>query len=379
MQKKVIVLGCGLIGKAIAIDLSSRYYVTAVDKDKNSLEMLRNKHLINTIQADVLVDGKVEELIAEFDLVVLALPGFIAYSVLERIISAGKNVVDISFFPENPLQLDELAKSKGVTAVVDCGVAPGVGNIILGYHASQEDIISYKCVVGGLPFQRDLPFQYKAPFSPVDVLEEYTRPARIVQNGNLVIKEALSDIELLNFDNVGTLEAFNTDGLRTLINTMNVPNMVEKTIRYPGHADLIKIIKSMGFLSDKLISVNSIELTPLEFTSKLLIDAWELKPEDREFTVMRVNLIARDVLDNKTEYLYELYDAYDEETNTSSMARTTGYTANAVVNLVLDGKITNTGILPPELLGKDKYVFDYILQYLSDRNVIYKKYEIKDE
>ena len=140
-------------------------------------------------------------------------------------------------------------RQRGVTAVVDCGVAPGLSNMMLGYHASQGAVSSYRCLVGGLPVKRTWPWQYKAPFSPVDVLEEYTRPARLVEGGCIVTRPALSEPELVDLDPVGTLEAFNTDGLRSLLVTMRqVPDMVEKTLRYPGHIDYIRVLRESGFL-----------------------------------------------------------------------------------------------------------------------------------
>ena len=124
------------------------------------------------------------------------------YQTLQEIISAGKNVVDISFFPEDPFGLDDLAREKGVTAIVDCGVAPGLCNIIAGYVAEKISEPSYyHCYVGGLPEIREWPYEYKAVFSPTDVLEEYTRPARLIENGQEVVYPALSGVELIRFPN----------------------------------------------------------------------------------------------------------------------------------------------------------------------------------
>ena len=130
-----------------------------------------------------------------------------------------------------------------VTAIVDFGVAPGIPNLLLGYHQNTMKIDVYKCYVGGLPKKRTMPFQYKAPFSPVDVIEEYTRPARYVVNGEIVVKEALSEPEFLEFDEIGTLEAFNTDGLRSLLFTNDIPNKIEKTLRYPDERSVRTILQ----------------------------------------------------------------------------------------------------------------------------------------
>ena len=126
MQKKIIVLGSGLVGSAIALDLAGKHNVTAVDQSTNSFEKLRDAG-ITTLQADLSIPGKVREAVAGFDLAVGALPGFMGYAALKEIIEAGINLVDISFMPEDFLELDGLAKKMGVTAVVDCGVAPRHG------------------------------------------------------------------------------------------------------------------------------------------------------------------------------------------------------------------------------------------------------------
>ena len=141
---------------------------------------------------------------------------------------------------------------------MDCGVAPGMGNIIFGHHDKSMKITDYECLVGGLPEKREWPYEYQAVFSPIDVIEEYIRPARYVQHSQLITKEALSDTELIEFDEIGTLESWNSDGLRTLIKTMShVPNMIEKTLRYPGCVEYLKVHpaihqKGMTFLIRQL-------------------------------------------------------------------------------------------------------------------------------
>jgi len=217
-MKKVIVLGAGLVGRTIAIELSKDYQVTAVDSNSTRLKELKDRK-IKTLKADLSSDSGIKKVVKNYDLVICALPGFMGFKSLKSIIKAGKNVIDISFFPEDQFLLDKLAKQKGVTAIVDCGVAPGLANVILGYHNQKMKISNYKCMVGGLPYKRDWPFEYKAFFSPIDVIEEYTRTARIVVDGKIVEKPALSDPEIINFKEVGDLQAFNTNGLRSLLKT----------------------------------------------------------------------------------------------------------------------------------------------------------------
>lgn len=372
---KIIVLGGGMVGSAIAVDLAKQHEVTITDLRKQRLEVLGRRYpALATSVLDVTHADELKRAIAPFDLVVCAVPGFLGYKTLSSIIEGGKNVIDISFFPEDPLSLDALAKEKNVTAIVDCGVAPGMDNLILGRYNEVMKIKSFECLVGGLPKVRKWPFFYKAPFSPVDVIEEYTRPARFVENGEIVVKEALTDRTLEYFDRVGTLESFNSDGLRTLLSTMShIPFMVEKTLRYPGHAEAILMLRESGFFSNKKMEVDGQSITPLDFTSTILFNEWKLGENEEELTVMRITMKGVDANQEKVEVAYHLFDAYDPETHTSSMARTTGYTATAAANLFLDGMFGEKGVFPPERVGKYEACFEYILRYLEERGVRYEK------
>lgn len=366
----IAVLGAGMVGRAIALDLAKDHTVTSFDLSSINLELLNERNPdIQVAAADLSDYNNYADLLSPFDLVVTAVPGFMGYKTLEAVINAGKNVVDISFFSEDALQLDKLAKEKNVTAITDCGVAPGVSNFIIGRYNEELKIETFECYVGGLPKERKPPFQYKAPFSPVDVIQEYIRPARLVENGEIVTKPAMSDSEIMRFDEVGELEAFNTDGLRSLIYTMShIPDMKEKTLRYPGHIDLIIALQQAGFFDTMSIRVNETDITPLEFTSKLLVDQWKLEPGEEEFTVMKVI-----VKGGGKTITYDLLDRYDPVTKISSMARTTGYTCTAAVNLITKGLFNEKGVFPPELVGKNKICFDFVINYLKERNVIWKK------
>jgi saccharopine dehydrogenase-like NADP-dependent oxidoreductase len=227
----------------------------------------------------------------------------------------------------------------------------------------------FECYVGGLPFIRKKPFEYKAPFSPVDVIEEYTRPARLKENGMIVTKPALSERSLMNFDGIGTLEAFNTDGLRSLLYTMpHIPDLKEQTLRYPGHIDLIQALQLAGFFSDELIDVKGQAVRPLDLSSALLFKEWKLGEEEPEFTIMRV--IVDGYKDGKAMRVeYNLLDRYDEPTKTSSMSRTTGYTCTAVAELLATGQFNEKGVFPPELVGSNSACFEFILRYLTNRGV----------
>ena len=368
---KIAVLGAGMIGRAMALDLAAQHTVTSFDVDEKNLTLLgeRNSN-IQTKQTDL---GKYEnyiQLFIPFDIIVTAVPGFMGYKTLESVINCGKNVVDISFFPEDVFQLNTGAKEKGVTVITDCGVAPGLSNFIIGRYNEEMKINALEIYVGGLPKIRKKPFQYKAPFSPADVIEEYTRPARLMENGHIVTRPALSETEWMQFDELGTLEAFNTDGLRSLLYTMpHIKNQKEKTLRYPGHVDLIISLKESGFFDENPMDIDGIKISPLRITSKILFNEWRLGAEEEELTVMKVILHGEKDSKKKTVE-YNLLDHYDPEAKNSSMARTTGYTCTAAVNLVAQKLFNEKGVFPPELVGKHKTCFDFVLKYLAERKVI---------
>lgn len=369
-RKKVIVLGAGMVGRAMAIDMAKDYEVYSADINTDALHRLE-KHGVRTIHADLTSKELITSLIEDKDLVIGAVPGFMGFETLKTVIEAGKPASDISFFDEDPFLLDELAKSKGVTAVMDVGVAPGMDNIILGYHNRRMQVTDFICLVGGLPAARLWPYEYKAPFSPIDVIEEYTRPARFVQEGKVIVKEALTDPELMDFAGIGTLEAFNSDGLRSLIHTMpHIPNMIERTLRYPGHIALMKVLRETGFFSKDFIDVKGTHIRPIDLTAKLLFPKWKLGDEENEFTVMRV-IVGGVENGTPVTYTYDLLDRYDPQTKTSSMARTTGYTCTAAARLILEGAYTRKGISTPEYLGEEEAHFQAILAHLESRGVHY--------
>jgi saccharopine dehydrogenase-like NADP-dependent oxidoreductase len=374
-MSNIIVLGAGMVGSAMAIDLSKKHKVTLTDLDQNVLEKVKLKcENLSIHQLNVTNKVHLKNNVKQHDLVVCAVPGFLGFETLKAIIEAETDVVDISFFPENALELDALAKEKRVTAIVDCGVAPGMDNVILGRYNEIMKLTDFECLVGGLPKIKKWPFNYKAPFSPIDVIEEYTRPARYVEQVKEVVREPLTDCEYVEFNKVGTLESFNSDGLRSIIYTMpHIPNMKEKTLRYPGHVEYVRVLKESGFFSVDKIEVNGNSISPLEFTSKILFNEWKLGETEEELTVMRVTVKGENYKGQIEEVVYHLHDEYCRDTKTSSMARTTGYTATAAANLFLDGLFTKKGVFPPELVGKHEVCFNYFMKYLKDRNIHYIK------
>ena len=372
---KILVLGAGLVGGPMAMDLAGNgeFEVTSADRSPEALARLSGRPGITTIQADLADADLLKSLVKQHDLVISAVPGFMGFRTLERVIECGKNVVDIAFFPEDMFLLDAKAREMNVTAICDIGVAPGMSNVLIGYGASMLDTLEKGITyVGGLPVVRTWPYEYKAVFSPVDVIEEYTRPARYIDGGRMVVREALSDPELINFPGIGTLEAFNSDGLRTLATTIKGDFLIEKTLRYKGHIEKMAVLRDTGFFDKEPISINGTMISPLEFTSKLLFPKWKLQEGEEDITIMQV---ITEGLKNgvRKRYTWDLHDRYDKSTGVHSMARTTGYTATVVARLLAKGLYSHKGVSAPEYLGRDENIVKFLFKGLEERGVVYKE------
>ena len=380
-MKRVLVLGGGLVGSAIARNLAGAgdvdsagdgdLAVVVADADPRVLASLAERFGLATAELDV-SDAKALTKAAEgADLVVGAVPGFLGYRMLETVIRAGRDVVDISFMPEDSMALHDLAVKKGVTVVVDAGVAPGLSNLILGRYQQEYDPLErFVCYVGGLPQVRRWPFEYQSVFSPIDVIEEYTRPVRMKVGGKLVGREALSDLEQIDLPRIGSLEAFNTDGLRTLLETMAVPDMQEKTLRYPGHAERIRLLRDTGFFGREPLDIDGRPVAPIEVTSRLLFEAWRPSRagDGHDLVVMRL-VLSGQLQGRPTETTVDLYHAYDPITETTAMAGTTGTTCAAAARCLLAGNYRDPGIRPLEYLGANKGVYQLILTDLARRGI----------
>ena len=369
-MSRIVVLGCGAVGRHMAIDLCKDpgCEVIAVDVNQKGLEHLTREYPIKIRVEDLSTVEGVMRAVEDADIVIGSVPGFMGYAMLETVIRAGKNIVDISYFPEDPFGLDDLAKAKGVTAVVDCGVVPGMANIILGDHTQNMKVIRYECYVGGVPKSRNAPFEYKSPFPVIEVLEEYAESGSMVEDGKVVIRPMLSETMTIELDKVGTLACLNSDGLRTLIRTTDIPDMFEKTLRYPGHVDLMRIFKDAGFLNMTPIQVEGVSVRPIDVTASLISPLWKYEPGEADLTVMR--LVISGIEDGKSAiYTYEMVDEYDPATGALSMARTTGYTCTAVTRLVLDGSYSHKGISPPEFVGRVDGCWESVEKYLKDRGI----------
>jgi len=361
----IAVIGAGMVGRLIAVELSKKYQVYAVDNNANNLSRLvKYNNRIITKEMDIRNEPFIDYL-EDTEIIINCVPGFMGFETSKKILEK-KTCVDISFMPEDCNELNTIAKEAETALYPDAGVAPGLSNIIVGNLITKQEIDEIKIMVGGLPIEKKPPWNYKAPFSPIDVIEEYTRPARIKKNGIIETVKPLTGLINFEFENVGKLEAFLTDGLRTLLTTeltKNTSTLLEYTIRYPGHSKKISDLIEDGKLDDTVKTIDGKLTSQREITSEELFNEWKLAEDDKEFTLLVITAKTKD----GDEISCIVYDEWRE--GWSSMSRTTGLTACAITNLIIDKKLTKVGVVTPEDLGTNQDYFNYIINYLKKRKI----------
>jgi lysine 6-dehydrogenase len=401
----VVVLGSGLMGSSIALDLlesNSVGKVTVVDNSPDRLKDLEQKasrrvssnlpssygnlkDKLETREFDITKnEDEIQKFLSDFDLGVGALPHGIAERAVLAAVDSKIDFVDLiySWRYEDGSTLDTKAKKNGVTIIPACGLAPGLTNILAKYSADQmEEVDQVKIYVGGIPEVPKPPLNYRIVFAVESVLEEYMRDALIVRDGKWVDAPALSEVEELTFSEFPDqrFEAFITDGLSTLPETLKkVRYMEEKTIRWKGHAEQVALLIDLGLFSERPINLRrgGSRVAPRALLSTLLERKLAMHQGDKDMTLLRVDVKGRKRKGDRSTRVkeYEMVDHFDVITQTTSMARTTAYPCSTVAQLILEGKINDTGFIPPELAIRDDR-FDELLSRLSRKGLNIKEKE----
>ena len=336
---RICVLGGGLVGKFVACTLHERsHHVMVIDA-----EPLQNIPAgIKCVQSFVNAET-ISETVSGFDVVVNCLPGRIGHAVRVHLLSIeGASVADLAFTAEDPRMYDELAKETGSRMIYDVGIAPGLSNaLLMGAQTKSGPMDSARIWVGGNPQEPDEEWSYMAPFSPSDVIEEYTRPARIKKEGELRTESALSERHAVTVPGYGQMEAFLTDGVRSLLDTIDSEELVEYTVRWPGHIQ--------RYLDG-------------DDSEEDLIEAWKFNPHRPEFTWLAVEVRHGDET--------QRWDVIDEgKAGWSSMARTTGLVTVEVAEMLAEGLIPESGVMPPERLGENPELLGRLVNALRHAGV----------
>jgi lysine 6-dehydrogenase len=371
---RVIVLGSGKIGSVIAKDFSKRdVEITLGDVYLKRAEKAAREIGADYLKFDTSNFDSMVKILSEFDFVLGALPGDYGFRALEACVEAGKSIVDVSFTPEDPSILDRNAHNAGLTIIPDCGVAPGLSNLLVGYGASKFDKVDEaKIMVGGIPEKPVPPLGYTVTWSADGLIDEYIRDVTVVRDGKVVKVPPLSGLEQIEFPGVGTLEAFYTDGLRSLVRSLpGVKNLYEKTLRYPGHVEKVKLLKTLGFFSEEPVRVEGKEITP-KMVSARIFERSLTNPNVGDLLAMMIEVFGEEK-GEKRAHRYHLLEYPDPETGISAMARTTAYTASIVAGILMEGRIKAKGVIPIETLSINHDFVKEVFNELKKRGIVVKE------
>ncbi|HMA69833.1 MAG TPA: saccharopine dehydrogenase C-terminal domain-containing protein [Candidatus Mcinerneyibacterium sp.] len=347
----ILILGAGRIGSLIANYLSDKFDLTIIDSSEKNLEKVEK---YGKIEKNILQNERdIYNVVKNFKLVVGALPANFGNKTVKSCIQASSNLVDISFMKENSLKYNKKAKENEVTIIPDAGFAPGLSNLFVGRIFQYYDKLEECGIrVGGLPLKKVPPLYYKITWSPKDLIEEYTRKARIINNNNIIKLDPLENINKVNIKNY-EFEDFFSDGLRTLLETIDVPNLWETTLRWKGHLKKIKTLRELNFFSDENINKTLKIISPL------------MNFKSRDFSIMEI--ISKGIKNDRIKELkYFLYD--EEKNNFKSMSRVTGFTA-AVITELMANRNFDSGIYPLEIIGFNKNLHDIIINKLRKQGI----------
>ncbi len=363
---RILVLGGGMVGQGISYALKGENEVTIADYSPEKLQRLKKELGVNVLKVDAFKDS-LAPVMKDFDVVSGALPGRLGMKVIKEACKAGVNLVDNSFMEEDFYQLEKDALNAGITVVADAGIAPGLSNAIVGRIAADyESLDSVDIKVGGLPEKNIPPIGYKIVFSAIDTLDEFTRKVQIVRDGKIVDTEPGDGLEYFFVNGIGSLEAFYTNGLRSLLRNIKTRNMVEKTVRYRGHIEKMKFLKDLGLLDEEKIDLNGKEVVPKEVLASLFLKKLSF-PDVSDILYMEIRVLPTN---SSREVVYTVFDKQDSKTGYSAMTRTTGFTNAAFTRLMTKGMIKEKGIVPPEVVGRNKESFDEVVNFLGKMGVV---------
>ena len=362
---RILLVGAGRQGFTILQTLKGFEFdnITVVDVHPENLE--RAKGLgARCISLDVR-DEKIGEIFKQHDLIIDSLPARFGFEIMSRAVEEGIPIIDIAYTEEDPLLLDEKAKEHGIFVIPDAGFAPGISNLLVGYGLSLWKNIKKICIkVGGIPLKPHPPLNYNITWSPEDLIAEYTRPVRIKKDNKITEVEALSGIETEYFEEVGYLESFYTDGLRTLLKTVkDIPELEEKTLRYRGHAEIFRILRELHLLENAHMS-NTLKALMKEFR----------KSSVEDIALLRVEFYVEEGVKR-----FELIHKYNFKEKRTAMSELTGFTPAILAKMYREGRIKKNGVIPLEILGQDKEFAVGFLRELSNLGIKLKEYKKKKD
>jgi len=355
----VIVLGTGMMGRAIAYDLckhSNFDSVAIADRDRQAIqfaEKFLKGEKIDFLLLDVEKTSHVKKQFQNYDVAISAVPYKFNYALSKTAIGTKTHFLDLggnNDIVEKERDLYKAAKTNDVIIIPDCGLAPGLVSVITRDIVEQMDSVEYvKLRVGGLP-QNPIPLlNYQIVFSPYGLINEYVEDAIILDHGKIIKKKSMTELEKIEFPKpFGVMEAFLTSGGCSTLPHMyknKIDYLDYKTIRYPGHCEKFKTLLDLGFAEEKPLKIGKQRVIPRDILVKLLIK--NLPSNEKDVVLLKV--LSKGKKHGKKIHLeYTLIDYYDEENDITAMMRTTGYPVSIIAQMIERGIITERGVFCSE-------------------------------
>ncbi|RMG89516.1 MAG: hypothetical protein D6706_21250 [Chloroflexi bacterium] len=360
---KVLVLGTGLQGQAVLYDLMQNpdiQHIVAADKNIRDLEWfvnwLGNKR-VTMVAIDATNLRDLAGLMEGVDVAIVLLPPELSPITAETAVSVGCHWLDASYARAEYQILGLQAAQKGIALLPEFGLDPGLDLVMAGLITRELDEVHELYSYGaGIPewSAADNALKYKVSWTLEGVLHSYNRPARLIQNGQIVNIPpgqifAPENIHQVEIDGVGTLEAFpNGDAARYVaqLGLHGVKKAGRFTMRWPGHAAFWHVMVNMGFLRDMPVHVGGTAVSPRQFLQCLLKDQLQYRPNQRDLAIVRVE--GRGHKNGRmTHIIYELIDRRDLDTGLMAMQRTVGFTLSIGAQMIMRGDIKKRGLLSP--------------------------------
>lgn len=367
---RMLVLGAGLQGSACAYDLLEQPAVTEVrlaDVDVSKLppflDRFRADPRLKLVTLDARDHAAVRAAMMRTNAVMCALPYYFNLDMTQLAIEAGANFADLGGNTEIVQRQKELhasAKAKGIAVVPDCGVAPGMVNVLSQAGISRCDSVqSVKIFVGGLPQVPEGPLKYQIVYSLEGVLDYYTTLSWVLRDGKRVQVKALSEVEPVRFESaIGELEAFHTaGGLSTMAYRYEgkIPSMEYKTLRYPGHAAIMEAIRELGLLELEPVKVKGQMVVPRD-VAVAVMGPRLLHPKAPDLLALRV-VVAGVKGGKPVTHTFELVDRFDGKSGITAMERTTGFSLSITGLLLAEGAVEPRGVhTPDECIPAERYI-----------------------
>lgn len=357
---RFLVIGAGKQGSACAFDLLQRPATKAViladrtpDRVPPFLEAWKGKAL-ELLRLDLEDEKAVAAAMGRADAVLSAAPYYFNYDLARLAVKSGVHFADLGGNTEIVLKqktLDAEAVKRKVSVVPDCGLAPGMVNILAAEGIRRlDETESVKIYVGGLPQKPEPPLNYMVVYSLEGTFDYYTSPSWVLRNGQRARVDALSEIEHVVFpDPIGKLEAFHTGGgISTLPFSWEgkIKTMEYKTLRYPGHVAIMKPIRELGLLGTDPVEVNGARIKPRD-AFIAIVSPQLTRPEGRDLVALMVDVRGRKG-GRPAATRWQLVDRYDQQHHVTAMMRTTGYSLAITAVMQLDGRITARGVRTPD-------------------------------